>query len=132
MKKVTLTLIGIILGLSIATAQGLNNSSPIEEFYIENENGVSTLVWTTEKETNTSYFIIEQSENNNDYKIVSKVEAKGYSLTEQNYSYEMFDKLTTNTNIRITLVNMNGERLISQSLNVLNDSNENLNQMAAE
>ncbi len=60
----------------------------------ENKNGAK-ITWKTASEQNTAYFSLRRSDNNTDFKEISRIPAAGDSDTEKAYSYDDLDLNTT-------------------------------------
>lgn len=80
------------------------------------EDGQLSLQWSTAKEVNSSYFIVESSNDNKTFEAVGKVKAVGYSLTTKNYTFESLNEKTPALYYRVLLVNMEGGRVHSLAL----------------
>ena len=103
--------IAVLMVLAFNTLNAQTSNIPVT---ITNEDGNINLQWTTQKEVNSSYFVVESSDNNLNFTIVTKVKAAGYALNGKTYELE---GLSSNLYYRITLVNMEGQRLSSLAAN---------------
>lgn len=65
--------------------------------------------WTTQKEVNTSSFILERKIGEQPYEIIDIVKAKGYSTIQQSYEYEDVEEFAETIIYRVSLVKMGGE-----------------------
>lgn len=93
-----------------------------------NEEG--RLEWSTVRETNTSYFMIEYSIDGINYSPYEIIKAKGYSLSKTNYELELSHDIGQGI-FRITLFYMGGEFKIIKVLN-LNSIKENRRESSLE
>ena len=76
--------------------------------------GVSTLNWQTSQEINTDHFELMKSNNGQDFSLVTKIKAAGFSSLTKNYSYE--DKSPDNGSYvyyRLKQVDANGKYTFS-------------------
>jgi hypothetical protein len=80
---------------------------------VSNDEGESLITWTTNKEVNTSYFLVEISTDSIHFTTVKTLPAAGNSLFGITYEHA---EISTNPEAyyRITLVDMNGARTSSQ------------------
>jgi len=125
MKSLT-TILTIILSLN-AYSQNLNSNQTELELRYEVEDETRTLYWNTNKEVNTSCFIIERKLSNQSFEIIDIVKAKGYSTVSQEYELDLFENTNDLVTYKISLVEMGGE--ISTS--VVSEFNQN-DQLAAD
>ncbi len=86
------------------------------------EDGQSTLQWSTAKETNSSYFLIESSEDGVDYAPAGQVKAAGYSMSSKAYE---FTTESRSRFYRVSMVGMDGGRMTSVAVSPLQDANQN-------
>ncbi|WP_317897927.1 hypothetical protein [Aurantibacillus circumpalustris] len=80
---------------------------------ISNEENSHSLMWTTQKEVNSSYFIVERSTDQVNYVTINRVKAAGYSLLNRSYEIEDTDADASFYYYRVVLVSMEGERTAS-------------------
>ena len=125
MKTLT-TILTIILSLN-AYSQNLNSNQTELKLRYEVEDETRTLYWNTNKEVNTSCFIIERKLSNQSFEIIDIVKAKGYSTVSQEYELDLFENTNDLVTYKISLVEMGGE--ISTS--VISEFNQN-DQLAAD
>ncbi len=110
--------IAVLTVLAFNTLNAQTNNIPVS---ITNEDGNTSLQWNTQKEVNSSYFVVESSDNNQTFTTVAKIKAAGYALNGKAYELE---GLSSNLYYRITLVNMEGQRISSLAINPnVNDNN---------
>ena len=109
MKNLIITIAALtVLALNNLKAQ---NNIPLS---INNEDGNISLEWNTQKEVNSSYFVIESSNDNLNFCTIAKVKAAGYSVNSKSYQLE---SVSQGLYYRVTLVNMEGERNSSLVVN---------------
>lgn len=94
---------------------GIANSQNISQLSTATDDGQLSLQWSTAKETNSSYFLVETSKDGINFAPAAQVKAAGYSLNTRNYTYT-----PENTGLiyRITLVGMDGGHTNSMVLNL--------------
>ncbi|MCC6370996.1 MAG: hypothetical protein IT236_08335 [Bacteroidia bacterium] len=113
--KILIKTIAVLTVLAFNVVNAQTSAIPVA---LNNEDGTIILEWNTQKEVNSSYFVIESSENNQTFTTVSKVKGAGYSLNGKAYELE---GLNSNLYYRVTLVSMEGQRqsslVISTNLN---------------
>ena len=98
------------LNLGAQVKAGKCNEPTIQ---VSNEDGESLITWTTNKEVNTSYFLVERSADGIRFTTVKTIPASGNSLFGTTYEHTE-TSATPETYYRITLVDMNGERTSSR------------------
>ena len=77
------------------------------------EEGNVQITWNTNKEVNSSYFLIEKSTDSIHYTAVKMVKAAGKSDFTRHYEYSEIADVATKVFYRVTLVTMNGEQIAS-------------------
>lgn len=80
------------------------------------EDGHVQILWNTNKEVNSSYFLIEKSTDSIHFTAVKMVKAAGKSDFVRHYEYSETADVATNVFYRVTLVTMNGEQMVSVSI----------------
>ena len=105
-----LTILTAVFCLLSLTIHAQKSSLPVT---ITAEEGTVKLEWNTATETNTSYFLIESSETGQNFQIVGRVKAEGYSLKNTPYAFEV-PAQNGAMYYRITLVGMDGQRTSSE------------------
>jgi hypothetical protein len=98
------------LNLGAQVKAGKYNEPTIE---VSNEEGESLITWTTVKEVNTSYFVVEMSIDGTHFTTVKTIQAAGNALFGGSYQHTEISA-NINSYYRITLVDMNGARSSSQ------------------
>lgn len=112
-----------------STVDGVNNNFAIARYNIadvlpitlssftavKKQNSV-LLNWQTASESNNSYFAIERSNNNSNFKELAKVNSKGNSTQVQQYSFEDYLPLTGTNYYRLRQVNKDGTATISKTV----------------
>lgn len=100
------------LALIILTIINLNTFSQIKPnmvtITIEKEDGINVLSWESQKEINTSYYIIEKSINGSDFEILGTQKAGSSTYHNTNYSFEDVEDVDQDLTYKITLVLMDG------------------------
>lgn len=81
----------------------------------EKQNSV-LLNWQTASESNNSYFAIERSNNNSNFKEVGKVNSKGNSSQTQQYSFEDYTPVNGANYYRLKQVNKDGSSTTSKTV----------------
>lgn len=77
------------------------------------EDGHVQILWNTNKEVNSSYFLIEKSTDSIHFTAVKMVKAAGKSDFVRHYEYSETADVVANVFYRVTLVTMNGEQVAS-------------------
>ncbi len=113
-------LIKTIAVLSVLAFNSLNAQTNNIPVTINNEDGNISLQWNTQKEVNSSYFVVESSENNQTFATIAKVKAAGYALNGKAYELE---GLNSSLYYRVTLVNMEGQRNSTLAINTTLNEN---------
>lgn len=116
--KNQISLVSLLLMLAFTKLNSQTQSSRIIPVSIVYEEGIAKLQWTTFKEVNSSYFLIESSKDNFNFECVARVKAKGYSQIKSNYELDNLNDVSTKEFFRVSLITMDGERLNSLVLNV--------------
>lgn len=80
------------------------------------EDGHVQILWNTNKEVNSSYFLIEKSTDSIHFTAVKMVKAAGKSDFVRHYEYSETADVATKVFYRVTLVTMNGEQMVSVSV----------------
>lgn len=108
--------------LNLVASEEVKAQHPVNNnlhFIIDGNNDYPLLIWKNKKETNTSYYIIEYSNDYVNYKIISTVKAAGHSNYPTNYSYRhIIDSNVVLSQVkyyRIVLVLMDGSRLYTDT-----------------
>jgi len=111
MKTLALTLIISLSSFTFTFAQ--NNSTPINSISleVEMEDGVSILNWESNKEVNTSYYLIEKSIDGKNFKTIATQKAGSSTYQTTNYTYEDVEDNAQVANYRIKLILMDGSSL---------------------
>jgi hypothetical protein len=114
--KTLATTLTLILLISLNTF-GQNTLLKTNEIAVtvEVEDGITTVIWESKREVNTSYFVVEKSISGMDFVAVETVRASGSTHQSETYSYEDLDSDTTVAQYRITLVCMDGTRYAVQT-----------------
>lgn len=80
----------------------------LTKFQVSQQNGVANVQWETSKEIQADRFVIEVSGNNNDYREVASVQAKGHSSSLNSYEYRV-NGLTNGTwYFRLRMIDRDG------------------------
>ena len=123
----------VILSLSIfnnkVEAQNISSKIDFKEVPVKVlvEDDMEVLLWTLKKEVNTSFFIIERSEDGIVFSAVATVKAKGHSVLPTNYSFEWISNSpSANATYRVVLVGMDGVKTVVGINTVENDMFKNL------
>lgn len=90
------------------------------------EDGHVQILWNTNKEVNSSYFIIEKSTDSIHFTAVKMVKAAGKSDFARHYEYSETADVVAKAFYRVTLVTMNGEQIASTPAPVGNDNIGNI------
>lgn len=121
--------IALLLSILTSTAMSQGNKENQPRILIDStERELGTVSWSTIREVNTSYFILEMGSDEDHLVYITTKEAAGSSLSPRSYSCEDLD--IEDTMVRITLVTMEGERYttdyqisVDQSSEVIDSSN---------
>jgi len=89
----------------------------------KNDDGSVKLSWSTSQEQNSSFYGIERSGNQTDWKNIGSVKAKGYSSVTSNYNFT--DKLPIDGNgyYRLKIVDLDGKFKYSKTVSVSSSGN---------
>ncbi|MFA7380217.1 MAG: hypothetical protein WC150_07140 [Bacteroidia bacterium] len=90
------------------------------------EDGTVQILWNTNKEVNSSYFLIEKSTDSIHFTAVKMIKAAGKSDFVRNYEYSETADVVTKVFYRVTLVTMNGEQIASVPASVKSVNTENI------
>ena len=90
------------------------------------EEGNVQILWNTNKEVNSSYFLIEKSTDSIHFTAVKMVKAAGKSDFARHYEYSETADVVTNVFYRVTLVTMNGEQIASVPATATNGNMGNI------
>ena len=115
-----------ILFITISTLTYSQNSSNQVNLKIEKEEGINILKWESNREINTSYYIVEKSVNGSEYKILGTQKAGSSTYIKSNYSFEDVEELQENTSYKITLVFMDGSTIATLENPKLENNYSNL------
>lgn len=118
----TLLSIALILCNTIILAQDHSILPNQIEVITEVEDGTTTLKWNTNREVNTSYFLIEKSEDGEHFEILSTAKAGGSTYQNTTYEFEDTEEVNSYSTYRITTVLMDGSIISS-----LSETNQNVN-----
>ncbi len=125
MKNLTTILaISIILVCSTVKAQPVTNNHI--NVSMENEEGETILKWKTNKEVNTSFFIIEKSTDGINYTQIGTIKASGNSVFSRSYEFIDIYKTKTPSTFRIVLVTMDGGQIASTPISNTQTNIENI------
>lgn len=115
MKTVTSTLAIFAFLVITLSASAQNTISKTNEVRVEMsyEDGLMNIEWNTQKEVNSSYFLIERSSDNVHFTAVKMVSASGNSTFTRHYQYTETEVSFGKVYYRVTLVTMNGQQIAS-------------------
>ncbi len=108
--------------LTLLTTVAMNLSTPAQtnslkanEVHIEMsyEDGLVNIEWSTQKEVNSSYFLVEKSTDSSHYSAVKMVSAAGNSGFARKYQFTDTEIPVDKVYYRVTLFTMNGQRTAS-------------------
>lgn len=114
-------LLNIAVTLFVLTVGSLNAQNNVHVSVVT-EDGQSSLQWTTSKETNSSYFLVESSKDGIHYAPAGQVKAAGYSLSSKEYVFNAENK---DGFYRVTLVGMDGGRNALATVNTFGNNEQN-------
>lgn len=127
MKTVTNTIafLTILTATLSANAQNLNLKNNEVNIEIAMEEGELQISWSTQKEVNSSYFLVEKSNDSLHFTSVKMIPAAGNSNFPRNYQYTEAENNNAKVYYRVTLVTMNGQQLASVPVpvSVINTAN---------
>lgn len=112
---ITSSLISAFSPFTLASTSTVN-PLPVELTNFEaicNEEFV-TISWTTASEKNNDYFIIQKSENGQDWTNLSKINGNGTTATENHYEFNDYQKSNENRYYRLADVSTNNTTTYSQ------------------
>ncbi len=121
MKTLVTTTLIVLITINLSYAQNHLGKNEIQvESIIQDE--LTTINWTSNKEVNTSYYLVERSEDGVNFYTIAKLNAGSSTYTPKSYSYEDTERESTASLYRVTLVFMDG-----QSISVLSETTSELN-----
>ncbi len=104
----TLALCLILAAAFTTQAQSVSNTIDTSTATIEIEDGIATLTWTTKREVNTSYFLVEKSSNGVDYTPVGTRHANSSTMKCSTYQYtDLFDSSAIYYRIKLVTMELN-------------------------
>ncbi len=115
-----------ILFITISTLTFSQNNSNQVNLKIESEDGINILKWESNREINTSYYLVEKSIDGGEYKMLGTQKAGSSTYTKVNYSFEDLEELQENTSYKITLVFMDGSTIATLESQKLENNYSNL------
>ncbi len=113
MKTVITTLVLVIALVSSTTTKAQSVKINQINASIEKEESETMLKWSTSREVNTSYFIVEKSTDGVNYTQIATVKASGNSVFPHNYQFADINKTIVPSTFRIVLVTMDGGQIAS-------------------
>ncbi len=113
MKTVITTLVLVIALVYSTTTKAQSVKTNHINASVENEEGETMLKWSTSREVNTSYFIIEKSTDGINYTPIATVKASGNSVFPHSYEFADANKTIVPSTFRIVLVTMDGGQIAS-------------------
>jgi hypothetical protein len=111
--KSTIAAVVMCLFSSYLNAQSNQVSASFDTMYNSH-----TLIWETNSEVNTSYFEIEYSTDSLNFEFMKTIDASGSVTLGTKYALEDIELEDSTTYIRITLVDMQGFRYQSNTLEI--------------
>ncbi|XOV68666.1 MAG: hypothetical protein ACFHU9_05685 [Fluviicola sp.] len=101
---------------------GLSSSLPVElvSFSGFNENRTNKLSWTTATELNNDYFLLERTQNGQNWEFVSIVEGAGTTSEKQHYFYSDYAFTAGVNYYRLVQTDFDGKRNISEVISIDN------------
>jgi hypothetical protein len=111
MKTLISTTALIILFTCNALAQ--NTSAKCNQISVstEQEDGSTYVTWESYKEVNSSYFLLEKSENGGEFKTIHSQLASGSTHSKKSYTYEDTSSNGGMAEYRVVTVFMDGGRM---------------------
>jgi hypothetical protein len=101
-------------------------------FGVTENRGKNLLQWTTAVESNSDYFSIERSSDGKNFTAIGTVKAAGFSSTDINYSFTDASPLTGINYYRLSQVDKDNSKNLSNTVAIINKSNESLNIATAQ
>jgi hypothetical protein len=95
-------------------------------FNAENKENYNLLKWTTENETNTSYFAIEKSEDGDSFETLGKVEAAGNYNGQLDYDFQDNSLVRGRNYYRLTCFDLDGKFAHSEIISIYSESMEEI------
>lgn len=101
----------LITVLSLNTLSSQENSLKANQInlQIELEDDLKLIKWETNKESNSSCFIVERKVDAKPYEIIKVVKAKGYTTSSQEYEMEDVETFPSEVTYKVSLIKMGGE-----------------------
>ena len=82
----------------------------------KNESGFNSLQWTSSGEFNVDKYLIERSENGNEFTAIGEMDAQGLSIDALTYQFEDLQPISGSAYYRVRLVRNNGTNATSNTL----------------
>jgi len=110
-----------------------NTALPIKllDFNVAEKNGKNMLHWITATESNSDYFNIERSSNGQDYEVIGRVAAAGFSANEINYNFTDAAPLTRINYYRLAMVDKDKSQEYSNIVSLASKTTQSLNIITA-
>ncbi len=119
MKTLTCSIalvLNLLLSIVSLAQHPVNNNIQLK---VEGNNDCPIISWNNKKEMNTSYYLIEYSFDNMNYKTLTSRKALGQSNFQVNYNFahvlDSNDDISKMRYYRVTLVLMGGNRIYSET-----------------
>lgn len=112
----TLTIAMLLTIHTISFAQINSNTSNQIVLSSEKEDGITILNWESNKEVNSSYYLIEKSINGENFETIATQKAGSSTYQNTAYYYEDVEESNASTQYRITLILMDGTAISTQSI----------------
>jgi hypothetical protein len=126
MKTVITTLVLVIALVYSTTTKAQSVKINQINASIEKEESETMLKWSTSREVNTSYFIVEKSTDGIIYTQIATVKASGNSVFPHNYQFADINKTIVPSTFRIVLVTMDGGQIASLPFSNTQSNMENI------
>jgi len=122
MKTLAFSLIILINTIQFSTAQNHPNKANQVSISTETEDSITTLYWESNREVNSSYYLIEKSMDGKTFEKVGTQQAGSSTYQTTNYSFEDVENTNGFAQYRITLVLMDGNTLSTLSEDSFNEN----------
>ena len=111
MKKLSLIISFLFLAPIIPMAQENELKANQVELECNEVDGVTQLKWTSNREVNTSYYLIEKSVNGKAFETIGRIKAGSSTYAQTNYEFEDFNDEGTLVKYRLKLILMDGQSI---------------------
>ncbi|MEQ8908314.1 MAG: hypothetical protein RIC95_03915 [Vicingaceae bacterium] len=111
MKKFSLIISFLFILQTTPFAQGNDLKANQVELNCKEADGITLLQWTSNREVNTSYYLIEKSVDGKAFETIGKVKAGSSTYSTTHYEFEDIAKEEIFVKYRLKLILMDGQSI---------------------